>query len=296
MRAAILLALLLLIPQPAHAWGFSAHKFVMDRAIALLPAEIRPLFEQHRTEVVERAIDPDTWIIAGWEEERPHHFVDMDSPGFGQYPFTELPRDYTAALAKFGAAKMRDAGTVPWTAEEVYGSLRRAFEAYPRRGNFGPNAHLDVILFSAWMAHYVSDAHVPLHGVANYDGQLTQQWGLHSRWEATMFERYLNQLTIAPKPIAPIKDPRGFIFTALLQDYQLAQTVLKSDRDAIGNRDLYDEAYYQAFFAANKSILEQRLNDSIAAVAAMIAGAWEAAGKPDMSPNPPSQPQRRRRQ
>jgi len=220
----------------------------------------------------------------------------MDSPGFGQYPFTELPRDYTAALAKFGAAKMRDAGTVPWTTEEVYGSLRRAFEAYPRRGNFGPNAHLDVILFSAWMAHYVSDAHVPLHGVANYDGQLTQQWGVHSRWEATVFERYLNQLTIAPKPIAPIKDPRGFIFTALLQDYQLAQTVLKADRDAIGNRDVYDEAYYQAFFAANKSILEQRLNDSIAAVAAMIAGAWEAAGKPEMSPNLPSQPQRRRRQ
>jgi len=296
MRAAILLALLLMIPQPAHAWGFSAHKFIVDRAIALLPAEIRPLFEQHRTEVVERAIDPDTWIIAGWEEERPHHFVDMDSPGFGQYPFTELPRDYTAALAKFGAAKMRDAGTVPWTTEEVYGSLRRAFEAYPRRGNFGPNAHLDVILFSAWMAHYVSDAHVPLHGVANYDGQLTQKWGVHSRWEATVFERYLNQLTIAPKPIAPIKDPRGFIFTALLQDYQLAQTVLKADRDAIGNRDVYDEAYYQAFFAANKSILEQRLNDSIAAVAAMIAGAWEAAGKPEMSPNLPSQPQRRRRQ
>jgi len=296
MRAAILLALLLMIPQPAHAWGFSAHKFIVDRAIALLPAEIRPLFEQHRTEVVERAIDPDTWIIAGWEEERPHHFVDMDSPGFGQYPFTELPRDYTAALAKFGAAKMRDAGTVPWTTEEVYGSLRRAFEAYPRRGNFGPNAHLDVILFSAWMAHYVSDAHVPLHGVANYDGQLTQQWGVHSRWEATVFEHYLNQLTIAPKPIAPIKDPRGFIFTALLQDYQLAQTVLKADRDAIGNRDVYDEAYYQAFFAANKSILEQRLNDSIAAVAAMIAGAWEAAGKPEMSPNLPSQPQRRRRQ
>ena len=138
--------------------------------------------------------------------------------------------------------------------------------------------------------------HVPLHGVANYDGQLTQQWGVHSRWEATVFEHYLNQLTIAPKPIAPIKDPRGFIFTALLQDYQLAQTVLKADRDAIGNRDVYDEAYYQAFFAANKSILEQRLNDSIAAVAAMIAGAWEAAGKPEMSPNLPSQPQRRRRQ
>jgi hypothetical protein len=298
MRAVIVVALLLVVavPRPAHAWGFSAHKFIVDRAIALLPAEIRPLFEQHRSEVVERAIDPDTWIIAGWEEERPHHFVDMDTPGFGQYPFNELPRDYTTALAKFGAAKMRDAGTLPWTTESVYGSLRRAFEAYPRRGNFGPNAHLDVILFSAWLAHYVSDAHVPLHGVVNYDGQLTQQWGVHTRWEATLFERYLNQLSLAPKPTAPIKDPRAFVFNALLQDYQLAQTVLKSDRDAIGNRDLYDDAYYQSFFAANKSIMEQRLNDAISAVAAMIAGAWEAAGRPEMSTNLSSQPQRRRRQ
>jgi hypothetical protein len=268
----------------------------MDRAIALLPAELRPLFEMHRAEVVERAIDPDTWIIAGWEDERPRHFVDMDSPGFGQYPFPGLPRDYTAALAKFGAAKMRDAGTLAWTAEEVYGSLRRAFEAYPRRGGFGPNAHLDVILFSAWLCHYTADAHVPLHGVANYDGQMTQQWGLHARWESTMFERYRDQLTIAPKAIAPINDPRGFIFDALLEDTKLVPVVLKSDRDAIGDRDVYDDAYYQAFFAANRSVMERRLNDAIAATAAMIAGAWEAAGKPDASVNVPSSPQRRRRQ
>jgi hypothetical protein len=287
---------MLALPAPAHAWGLEAHKFIMDRAIALLPPELRPLFEKHRAEVVERAIDPDIWIIAGWEEERPRHFVDMDSPGFGQYPFTELPRDYTAALAKFGAAKMRDAGTLPWTTEEMYGSLRRAFEAYPRRGNFGPNAHLDVILFSAWLAHYTSDAHVPLHGVANYDGQLTQQWGVHTRWEAGLFERYRDRLTVAPKAIAPIKDPRAFVFDALLQDTQLAPVLLKSDRDAIGNREVYDDAYYEAFFASNRTVMERRLNDSISAVAAMITGAWEAAGKPAIPVSPTSAPQRRRRQ
>ena len=299
MRVLSLVMLLLLVaaPRAAHAWGFSAHKFVMDRAIALLPPELRPFYEKHRSEVVERAIDPDTWIIAGWEEERPHHFVDMDSPGFGQYPFNELPRDYTTALAKFGAARMRDAGTLPWTAEEVYGSLRRAFEAYPRRGGFGPNAHLDVILFSAWLAHYTSDGHVPLHGVANYDGQLTQQWGVHSRWEAVLFERYSGRLTIAPKAIAPIRDPRSFLFDALLQDTQLVPALLKADRDAIGDRDAYDDAYYESFFAANRSVMEQRLNDSIAAIAGMITGAWEAAGKPAMSVNLGSvPPQRRRRQ
>jgi hypothetical protein len=111
-----------------------------------------------------------------------------------------------------------------------------------------------------------------------------------------MFERYIDRLTIAPKAIAPIKDPRGFIFDALLRDYQLAQTVLKSDREAIGNKDVYDAAYYDAFFAANKTILEGRLNDSIAAVAAMITGAWEAAGKPPAPVKLTAPPQRRRRQ
>jgi hypothetical protein len=41
--------------------------------------------------------------------------------------------------------------------------------------------------------------------------------------------------------------------------------------------------------------MERRLDDSIAAVAAMIAGAWEAAGKPPVPVDPPVPPQRRRR-
>ena len=287
-------AALLAAPASAHAWGFEAHKFVMDRAIALLPPELRPLFERHRAVVVERTIDPDTWIAAGWEAERPHHFLDIDSDGFGAYPFNELPRDYTAAVAKFGTARMREAGTLPWHTEEVYGSLRRAFEAYGRR----PRAFAqgDIILFSAWLAHYVSDGHVPLHGVRNYDGQLTQQWGVHSRWESIMFERYRGQLAVSPGAIAPIRNPRDFMFSAVLRDTQLVPALLQSDRDAIGTRDVFDEAYYAAFFKANKPVMETRLNDSIAATAAMITGAWEAAGKPAIPLDPPTTPQRRRRQ
>ena len=44
-----------------------------------------------------------------------------------------LPRDYTAAVAKFGKAKITENGTVPWRTEEYYGNLRRAFEAYGKR-------------------------------------------------------------------------------------------------------------------------------------------------------------------
>ena len=57
---------------------------------------------------------------------------------------------------------------------------------------------------------------------------------------------------------------------------------------------MYDDAYFAAFFAANRQVLERRLTEAIAGVAAMIAGAWEAAGKPPVPTDPPQPPQRRR--
>lgn len=290
----LLMTVSLAAPAPALAWGFEAHKFIMDRAIALLPAELRPMFDANRTTLVERSIDPDTWREAGFGDlESPNHFLDFGWEGYGKYPFTELPRDYTAAIAKFGRERIEQNGTVPWRTEEMYGNLRRAFEAYGRRGAFG---RYDILHNAAWLTHYVSDAHVPFHAVDNYDGQLTGQFGIHNRFESVMFERYHNQLTISPKAMPSIRNPRDFIFDTLLQGNQLVPAILKSDLDAIGNREVYDDQYYTAFFKVNRAVMERRLNEAIAAVAATIAGAWEEAGRPALPLNPPSQPQRRRRQ
>ncbi len=92
-----------------------------------------------------------------------------------------------------------------------------------------------MLFFSAWLTHYVSDAHVPFHAVFNYDGQLTNQHGIHARFEAYLFERYRDQWTIAPKPIAAVKNPRDYIFDVVLQGTQLVPPILKSDLDAIGS-------------------------------------------------------------
>jgi hypothetical protein len=293
-RALVPLALIVvLVPAPAHAWGYEAHRFIMDRAIALLPAEIRPFFERERAAVVERAIDPDTWQNAGFDAvESPHHFLDIDWDGYGPYPFRELPRDYAAAVAKFGKTRIDQNGTVPWRTEEMYGNLRRAFEAYPRRGPFG---RYDVLHYTAWLVHYVSDAHVPFHAVLNYDGQLTGQYGIHARFEAYLFERYRTQFAIAPVARAPIRDPRDFIFGVVIEGSQLVRPILDADREAIGARDVYDDAYYAAFFKSNRAVMERRLNEAISASAAMIAGAWESAGKPVVPLDPAQAPQRRRR-
>jgi hypothetical protein len=294
MQRHLIFALLLLVLRPtaAAAWGFEAHRFVMDRAIALLPETLRPLFEKHRAMVVERSIDPDTWRTAGFDDEPRNHFLDIDWSGYGKHPFKELPRDYTEAIAKFGRERVHENGTVPWRAEEFFGNLRRSFERYNQRGAFGS---FDIMFFAATLGHYVSDAHVPFHAVENYDGQLSNQHGIHARFEAIMFERFRNQLTIAPRPARAITNVRDYLFDVIIEGSQMVRPILAADLEAIGNRDLYDDAYYAAFFKANRAVMERRLNESITAVAGIIIGAWEAAGKPVVPLDPPSPPQRKRK-
>jgi hypothetical protein len=292
-RIVLLAAALVTVPSHAFAWGFEAHKFIADRMIALLPPELKPLFEERRDFIVERSIDPDLWRNV-WEDEAPNHFLDMDHKAFGPYPYAELPRDYADAVQKFGRNFIHQQGLLPWRTSEFYGRLVREFESLKRTPPPG-YATDNIVLYAAVMAHYVSDGHVPLHSVVNYNGQLTGQDGLHSRWEAELFERHRATLTIAPPPVKPIAVPRDAMFDVLLASNRDAANVLESDRKAAEGREWYDDAYFDAFAKGTLSTLERRLNDSIAAVASFITGAWEAAGRPAIPDDPGRTPRPIRR-
>src|SRR3954465_7811486 len=123
--ALIALALSSLPSARVDAWGFAGHKFITDRAIDLLPPQIRPFFQKFRTTIVEHAIDPDTYRTVGWTDEPPRHFLDMDN--YGAFPFKDLPHDYQAAVAARGAEFVRQQGLVPWRAQEMYDQLRESF-------------------------------------------------------------------------------------------------------------------------------------------------------------------------
>src|SRR5262249_11517097 len=120
---------LVLTPSTASAWGFETHKYIMSRAIDVLPAAIRPFFQANRTFVVEHCVDPDLWRVAGFVDEPPRHFVDIDA--YGKYPFTELPRDYKAALAKYGRETLTKNGLLPWRTDEMAGNLGKTFQQVP---------------------------------------------------------------------------------------------------------------------------------------------------------------------
>ena len=101
--------------------------------IELLPAELKPLFEKRRAFIVERSIDPDLWRNVGWTDEPPNHYLDIDHEAFGPYPFDGLPRDYDAAVQKFGKEFLHTQGLVPWRVQEFYGRLQREFESLKRK-------------------------------------------------------------------------------------------------------------------------------------------------------------------
>ena len=148
MRKALLVAaaaaVALLTPSAASAWGFAAHRYIMGRAIDLLPPEIKPFYERNRDEIVARSTDPDLWRNVGWDEDA-NHFVDFGVKEYGEFPFTALPRELGAALDKYGAESLKRNGLLPWRAARFAGDLRRTFEGYAR-APYGPSS---VILFFA---------------------------------------------------------------------------------------------------------------------------------------------------
>ncbi len=278
-KAAVVGCALLLVaalPAPAAAWGFAAHRYIMGRAIDLLPPAMKPFFDHFRTEIVIRVIDPDLWRNIGWEDD-PNHFVDFGDPLIGPPPFSGLPRDYGAALEKFGEAAMKRLGTLPWREAEEAGNLRRAYESFTKSGQY---ATTDVVLFAAVASHYIQDAHQPLHATNNYNGQLTGNDGVHARFERDLFERFQSRLTVNPAAPAAITNVRDASFDILIASHALVEAMLKADKDAAAGKTTYDDDYFEKFFTAVKPMLERQLAASITATAGMLIGAWEQAGQP----------------
>lgn len=269
-------------PRPAQAWGFDVHRFIAERAIGLLPAELKPFFEKYRVTIVEHAIDPDLWRSAGFEEEPPRHFVDLD--GLAAPPFTDIPREYDAAVAKFGRQRLTENGTLPWRVSEMYDQLSKAFTQ--AGAGSSPYAVDNIKFFSSVLAHYVGDAHVPFHAVLNYDGQLTNQHGIHARFESELFARYRTRLRLAPPLVPPVRRPVDFIFDELIRGFGQTAGILAADSAALGAGTAYDDRYFDRFFAKTQPVLTGQLARAIAGVAATWIGAWEAAGKPKVPLTP----------
>jgi hypothetical protein len=287
--AAGLLVLALTSGTPA-AWGFDVHRYITNAAMDHVPEQIRPYFQKHRAFITEHSIDPDLMRTYGVESEPPNHFLDMD--GVAPDPFTGIPRDEADYITLLGEEKAQVMGRIPWRVEEIYGRLVEEFRR-PDQGRTISSGTVNALV--AMIAHYIEDAHQPFHAVVNYDGQATNQRGIHGRFESDLFRHFQPRMTMAPVVPPPVMQPKDFIFETLIESSRLVPRVLAADKAAIEGREFYDDEYFEAFFADARPVAERRISEAIGGVAAVIAGAWKTAGSPVLPVDEMRRPARIRR-
>ncbi|CUS89205.1 S1/P1 nuclease [Candidatus Kryptobacter tengchongensis] len=228
--------------QNAQSWGFDAHKKITELAIDLILSidefngidqsklnSLKKFLSENRSIIIERCIEPDM-IRNEDKEEQFNHFIDIDR--YGKYPFDELPRDKQKAIEKFGFETVQKNGLLPWRISDFTDSLAYSIYKWERD---------KMLKYLSWLAHYVEDAHQPLHVTENYDGQLTGQPGIHSRFE-TELVRYMMQndeLKFDIKKIKEnlkessiIKDRVKFAFDIVLESYRFLEEILSADNYA----------------------------------------------------------------
>jgi len=264
----------------AGAWGMDVHRWITERAVDGLPAQLKPFFAAERAFIVEHSVDPDLWRIMGLRGDRgdepPNHFLDMDFEAGSKPPYPNIPRDYDAYVAKYGDQY----GRLPWRAAEVYDRLVGVLKDIGKPN--APYAADNAKYFAAILAHYVEDAHQPFHAVVNYDGQLTNQRGIHSRFELELVMRNKKTLKLAPVSLSVIKGFRDYIFSTLVDSQAHVATILAADLQAANGREFYDDGYFDALLRGTKPIVERRLSDAASGLASAVYSAWLEAGQPVM--------------
>ena len=223
------------------AWGPTGHDIVNTWAIQTLPSEMRGFFEANRQFLVEHANDPDEWMKKD-RYERKRHYIYMDK--YGIFPFLGLPHSFKQAVEQYGSGRVNRDGVLPWQVGEYSLRLTEAFKSR----NWD-----QVKLEAAVLAHYVADAHDPLHVTQNFDGQLTGQTGLADRYEIRLLDRYSKFFILHPEDAAKIDDPTEYAFQTCLEAYTWLDSIILADlRARAGPAGLYRRVLRSLLFTGRR--------------------------------------------
>lgn len=271
----------------SYCWGFYAHRKINYLAIFLLPPEMLVLYKPNNDFISIHAVDPDMRrnVVVG---EAPKHYIDIDN--YGEYPYSELPRKWSDAVAKFGEDTLMANGIVPWHVQTMLHRLTDAFKAK----NFTA-----ILKNSADIGHYIGDAHVPLHTTRNHNGQYTNQRGIHGFWESRVPELLADkEFDFFIGKAEHIKNPGEFIWARVMESARATDSVLLIEKEltkqfgpdkkyAFEQRNnvlvrQYSSAFTIAYNKRLNGMVERRMRMAIYSIASFWYTAWVNAGQPDL--------------
>jgi len=272
--AAALATLCLVAPAGAFAWGANGHKLISNKAVDTLPPELRPFFEANRNFIVQHSTDPFDALAKNPVAERRNRILLLDR--YGRFPFESLPRDYKAALAKFGKARLEANGVLPWQIGVYNEKLTNAL----RTRNWE-----EVRLQAALVSHYVAEAHDPFSTTENFDGKLSGQPGVNQRFGASLVDRFSLFFPVRPNDAVYISASyHDQAFEACLTAHSWLEQILLADRRARKGLSDYTDEYYDRFYNQAGAIVIRQLTDAATDVGSYWLTAWRNAGQPALPP------------
>lgn len=279
---------LVLLLISCSSWGFLVHRTVNQLAVYQLPKGMQPFFFKNMDYVVKYSVRPDQRRNEDPSEAN-KHFIDLEI--YGDSAAWKMPHEWDKAVAMYSKDTLLKYGYVPYHILVMKNNLTRAFR----------NKQSDSILFYATdLAHYIGDVHVPLHNSINYDGQLTNQRGLHALWESVVPELELTTYNLSSNHKAQyISKPDVAVWNAVQGGFSLLNDVFKQEIEAsvsftdstkyrIQLRNGREVKYYTTAFAKEYSRrLGNTINVQLTKSSEMIADfwytSWVDAGKPSLN-------------
>jgi hypothetical protein len=156
-----------------------------------------------------------------------------------------------------------------------------------------------ILRYSADIGHYIGDAHVPLHTTSNYNGQFTNQYGIHGFWESRLPELFAEkEYDFFVGKAKFIFNPSEFFWDITLESHSLVDSVLTIEKelslafpsdekycfeDRLGMTLLqpcfdYSKAYHEGL----NGMIERRMRKTIHAIGSIWFTAWVESGQPKL--------------
>ncbi len=249
----------------------------------MLPVEMMPFYKAHHQAIIDLSVAPDKRRYTD-PKEAPRHYMDWE-----HYQLTtpdSLPLHWNTAKAKFGEEAMQKNGVVLWHIGLMAHRLTQAFASQDAQA---------IVRLSAEIGHYIGDAHVPLHNTENYNGQLSNQHGIHGLWETNLPELFSKQYNFYQGPAVYLPTPLKTIRSGMAHARSAVDSVLtieaaltaKMQEDKFGlytrngkTVSGYSEKFSKAYHKKLNGMVERQLLTSIRTTANIWYTCWVNAGQP----------------
>jgi hypothetical protein len=191
----------------------------------------------------------------------------------------------------FAIDRFSQHGIVPYNLKRAQAQLTKAFM---------DRDAMRILRASAELGHYIGDAHVPLHTTSNYNGQLTDQVGIHGFWESRIPELFADETyNFFVGKAKYIDDTADFYWDVVLESHQLVDSVLLIEKRLSqtypkDKQYCYEQRleatvlqpckdYAKTYQDAMKGMVEKRMREAINSIGSAWYTAWVDAGQPDLS-------------